>query len=284
MLWKTTRIDELNKATPVTVWTPTFGTGYSADVWAPELQFVDGKWYIYFAADNGGNNSTHRIYALENEAVDPTTGTWTFKGKVAAATDKWAIDADVFAYNGTKYITWSGWQGDTDGEQDIFIARLANPYTIEGDRVLISKPTYTWEINNQSVLVNEGPEGITNSSGRLFLTYSAAGCWTDDYCLGLLTLKEGGDPLNAADWTKTSTPVFTKNVAGGAFGPGHNGFFKSPDSTQDWIIYHANKIAGQGCGDLRSPRIQPFTWKSDGTPNFGSPVDIDAQIEKPSRE
>ena len=40
-----------------------------------------------------------------------------------------------------------------------------------------------------------------------------------------LTLKDGGDPLNAADWTKSANPVFTKNTPGGVYGPGHNGFF-----------------------------------------------------------
>lgn len=284
MLWKTQHIEELNKAIPVTVWTPTLGTEYSSDIWAPEIHFMDGKWYIYFAADNNGNNNTHRIYALENGAADPTTGTWSFKGKVAAATDKWAIDADVFAYNGSEYITWSGWQGDVDGEQDIFIAKLTNPWTIDGDRVLISRPTYTWEKNNQAVLVNEGPEGLKNSVGKLFMTYSAGGCWTNDYCLGLLSLRDGGDPMNPTDWTKTPTPVFTKNPNGGAYGPGHNGFFVSPDSTQNWIIYHANAMPDQGCGDVRSPRIQPFTWNNDGSPNFGSPVSINVLIDKPSGE
>lgn len=285
MLWKTARIDNLGKVQPITVWTPTAGTDYSADIWAPEIHFLDGKWYIYFAADNNGNNSTHRMYVLENEAADPTTGTWTFKGKIAPATDKWAIDGNVFTYNNVSYITWSGWQGDTDGKQDIYIAKLTNPYTIAGDRVLISSPTYDWEKNNQPVWVNEGPEGIVNStSGQLFLTFSAAGCWTDDYCIGLLTLKKEGDPLNAADWTKTPTPIFTKNPGGGAYGPGHNGFFKSPDGTEDWLIYHANAMPNQGCGDVRSPRIQPFTWNSNGAPALGQPVSVDVLLPKPSGE
>jgi GH43 family beta-xylosidase len=54
--------------------------------------------------------------------------------------------------------------------------------------------------------------------------------------------------------------------------PGHNGFFKSPNGTEDWIVYHAwPTSAGQGAGGERSARAQKFTWNSDGTPNFGSP-------------
>jgi GH43 family beta-xylosidase len=286
-LWKTQKIEDLQKVIPVTAWTPTINTAYSSDVWAPELHYIDNKWYIYFAADSSGVNSTHRMYILENTAADPTTGTWTFKGKIAPVTDTWAIDADVFTYNGISYIVWSGWQGNVDGEQDIFIAKLANPYTITGDRVLISMPTNDWEkkiTGGINVIVNEGPEALKNAAGKLFLTFSAGGCWSDDYCIGLLTLRDGGDPMNAADWTKAPLPVFTKNTSGGVYGPGHNGFFLSPDSTQNWIIYHANSQPGQGCADARSPRAQPFTWNTDGTPNFGTPVAIGTKIQKPSGE
>ncbi|MEJ7661106.1 MAG: family 43 glycosylhydrolase [Hymenobacter sp.] len=59
-----------------------------------------------------------------------------------------------------------------------------------------------------------------------------------------------------------------------AYGPGHNGFFKSKDGSEDWLVYHANNLVGQGCGDSRNPRIQKFTWNADDTPNFGTPVAI----------
>src|SRR4029079_7651624 len=107
---------------------------------------------------------------------------------------------------------------------------------------------------------------------------------TDDYALGMLTLADGADPLVAANWTKSATPVFTKNPSNSACVPGHNSFFKSVDGTEDWILYHANSSAGQGCGDTRNPRIQKFTWNADGTPNFGEPVKINVAINKPSGE
>lgn len=288
VLWKTQKIDDLKNAAAATVWTPTDGTAYSDDIWAPELHFIDNKWYIYFAADNNGDNSTHRMYVIENASADPlNAGGWTMKGKLAATTDKWAIDGSEFTYNNSNYIIWSGWQGDVDGEQDIYIAKLLNPYTIDGERVLISKPQYDWETKitaGINVKVNEGPEALLSASNKLFLTFSAGGCWSDDYCLGLLSLKDGGDPMNPLDWTKKEQPVFTKNTAGNAFGPGHNGFFKSPDGKEDWIIYHANNSSGQGCGDARNPRIQKFTWNSDGTPNLGIPVSTSTAITKPSGE
>jgi GH43 family beta-xylosidase len=279
---KTTKISELKKAVASVAWVPPATGAYSRNIWAPEIHYLQGKWYIYFAADDG-DNKNHRLYVLENAAADPTTGTWEFKGKITDASDKWAIDGSVFQYNQQLYFMWSGWEGDVDVRQDIYIARMKDPWTIDGPRVMISTPVYEWE-KIGAPDVNEGPEVIQNSSGRLFMTFSASGCWTDDYSLGLLTLKAGGDPMNAADWTKAPNPVFTKKPENGAYAPGHNGFFKSRDGKEDWIIYHANTVSGQGCSNTRNPRIQKITWNADGTPNFGEPVAVNKPIKKPSGE
>jgi len=282
-IYKTNRMSDLTNAPLTTIWTPPTTGPYSKDIWAPELHYLQSKWYMYFAADSAGINSTHRIYVLENPSPDPTTGTWTLKGKVSDTSNKWAIDASEFDYNGQSYLIWSGWQGDVDGEQDIFIAPLSNPYTISGNRVLISAPTYAWEKNGAPPIVNEGPEVIQHN-GRVYLTYSASGCWTDDYAMGMLTLKAGGDPLNAADWTKSPNPVLVKKPESNAFGPGHNGFFVSRNGNENWLIYHANSQSGQGCANFRNPRMQQFTWNADGSPNFGQPVPINTPIKKPSGE
>jgi GH43 family beta-xylosidase len=283
-IYKTNKMSALNNAPLTTIWTPPTTGAYSRDIWAPELHYLQGKWYMYFAADSAGVNSTHRIYVLENPSPDPTTGTWTFKGKVTDPSNKWAIDASVSEYNSKMYMIWSGWQGDVDGEQDIYIAQLSDPWTVTGNRELISSPTYSWEKVGAPPVVNEGPEVIKNSAGKVFMTYSASGCWTDDYALGLLTLKDNGDPLNPADWTKSPSPVFVKKPESGAYAPGHNGFFKSRSQSEDWIIYHANSLPGQGCGNNRNPRMQKFTWNADGTPNFGVPVPINTPIKKPAGE
>ena len=281
-IYSTSKMSALRQATLTTVWLPPSGGLYSKDIWAPEIHYLQGKWYAYFAADDG-NNINHRMYVLENASADPLTGAWEFKGKIADPADKWAIDGSVFEYDGQLYFIWSGWQGDADGRQDIYLAKMKNPWTIEGNRVMISSPTYSWE-SIGSPSVNDGPEAIRNSNGKLFITYSASGCWTDDYSLGLLTLRNAGNPMNPADWSKAASPVFSKNPGNGAYAPGHNAFFKSRDGREDWIIYHANAMAGQGCGNARSPRMQHFTWNADGTPDFGSPAQINTKIKKPSGE
>ncbi|MFT4024594.1 MAG: glycoside hydrolase family 43 protein [Flavihumibacter sp.] len=287
VLWKTKNITDLKTAEKKTIYTPPAGTMWSKQLWAPEVMFLRGKWYAYFAADDGDNNH-HRMYVAENASADPMKGEWVLKGQLTDPSNKWAIDGDVFEYNGKLYMTWSGWEGDTNGQQDICIAAMRDPYTIEGDRVRISHPQYDWEThgdlgskeNPSHVNVNEGPQFLQHNKD-LFIVFSASGCWTDFYALGLLRLT-GTDPLNAAHWTKHPQPVFKGSVANGVYAPGHNSFFKSPDGKEDWILYHANPNPGDGCGNKRSPRAQPFSWNADGTPHFGEPVKEGHPLPLPS--
>ena len=290
-VWKTRDITDLKYAEKKIVWTPPATGPYSHDIWAPELHYLDHAWYIYFAAD-AGDNSSHRNWVIENKNADPLDGDWTFKGKVTDSTDKWAIDPSVVENKGKLYITWSGWEGDTNGVQHIFLARLKNPWTVEGKRLEVSTPTYPWEkvgdnypdgkvVPLPHIDVNEGPEFLQHG-GNIFLVYSASACWTPYYELGMLTASTNSNLMKIKSWKKSAEPMFRQDPANSVFGPGHNSFFKSPDGTEDWILYHANQTAAEGCGPTRSPRAQRFTWKADGTPDFGVPVPVTEQLRKPS--
>jgi GH43 family beta-xylosidase len=285
-IWKTADITDLRHAEKKVIWVPEADKPWSKAIWAPELTRWNDKWYVYFAATDGSAQA-RRVYAIENSAEDPLDGSWIFRGKVADSTDRWAIDADVFEVNGTHYMLWSGWPGSDRGIQNIYIARMSNPWTFDSPRTLLSTPTYDWEKHSenpksgQTVFVNEAPEALIHN-GMVFVVFSASGCWTDEYELGLLGADSPSDLLATRSWKKYDQPFFRKDATAHAFGTGHNGFFKSPDGKEDWIIYHANPEAGQGCGAARSPRIQRFTWNSDGTPNFGVPQPTDVPLTKPS--
>lgn len=41
-------------------------------------------------------------------------------------------------------MIWSGWKDDVNGERDIFIAQMKDPWMVEGKRTLHSAPTYSW--------------------------------------------------------------------------------------------------------------------------------------------
>jgi GH43 family beta-xylosidase len=268
---------DFRNGTKKVVWTPPAGTSYDAHLWAPELQYLDGKWVIYFAASDGDMNK-QRMYAIEADSQDPM-GSWTFKGQVKDATNKWAIDGVVFERNGEKYYVWSGWEGDTNTRQVIYIARMSDRYTISSDRVMISYPQYDWEkIGDPDV--NEGPQPLIRN-GKIFIVYSASGSWTPDYKLGMLSIDYNADLLNAGNWYKYTSPVFQRNDSNSVYGPGHNTFVQSPDRKEDWIVYHATPGVNDGWNN-RKARAQRFSWNSSGTPNFGTPQALTTPMDIPS--
>ncbi|WP_171112201.1 MULTISPECIES: family 43 glycosylhydrolase [unclassified Streptomyces] len=244
------------------------------NIWAPELHLLNGRWYLYYVAGQNVSDyiPTQRSHVLESAGSDPM-GPYTYRGQLNSA---WMLDPTVGTINGQLYLFGSA----SGGTQNLVAARMSNPYTVSGSFSTISTPTYDWE--RQGGTVNEGPE-ILQRGGRTFLIYSASGCWTPDYKLGQLELT-GSDPLSASSWSKKSTPVFQRSDGNGVYGPGHNGFFTSPDGSESWIVYHANDNASEGCDNGRTTRAQRFTWNADGTPNFGTPVRLGASLAGPSGE
>ncbi|MHC4251535.1 MAG: glycoside hydrolase family 43 protein [Planctomycetota bacterium] len=257
------------------VWAPEAGKPWSKQLWAPELHKLQGRWYIYVAASDG-RNENHRMYCLRAKTADPA-GAYELMGKVAAPTDRWAIDATVLVLRGRMYFVWSGWEGDRNVRQNLYIAPMSDPWTISGERVLISRPEHDWELVGKPT-INEGPTALQRD-GKTFIIYSASGSWTDRYCLGRLELV-GKYPLVPASWRKHPAPVFGPTA--GVFGPGHASFTVSPDGKEPWIIYHAAKRRGAGWD--RNIRMQRFTWDEEGRPCFGYPVSEGVEIPAPSGE
>jgi GH43 family beta-xylosidase len=275
--------------TPVRVWSPP-ATGWNrTNIWAPELHYLDGKWYIYYAAGEAGPPFIHqRAGVLESVSGDPQ-GEYLDKGMLytgddisnPAGTNKWAIDLTVFRLNSQLYAVWSGWEENAATDrtpQHLYIARMSNPWTISSNRVKLSSPEETWERGTELDL-NEGPQ-VLKKGEKIFVIYSTRESWLKYYRLGQLTLNDTlQNPMNAASWTKTG-PVFTGTET--VHGVGHASFTTSPDGTEDWIVYHAKKDSTPGWN--RDVRTQPFTWTADGFPDFGTPVNTGVPIPRPSGE
>jgi GH43 family beta-xylosidase len=267
-IWKTDDLAKLRTASTKVVWSVAESGPKSAALWAPELHRLQNKWYLYFtAADKLSNDDEHRhIFVLENAAVDPMEGAWTDRGMLL--TQHTGIDGTVFMDRGQLYFVYSAYVGS---DSDLVIAKMANPWTLSGDQVDMARPTFDWEKRGGRQIL-EAPEYLAGKLGQHILVYSASACWSDDYSIGMLVAAPNANLLDASSWKKIPEPVFKKSAANNVFAPGHNGFFKSRDGRQDWIIYHANTGPGQRCDRRRSPRIQPFRWGADGLPQFGAPV------------
>jgi GH43 family beta-xylosidase len=276
MVMKSRTLD-FRQAERKVVWYPPAESSYSANLWAPEIQYLREKWYIYFAADDG-RNENHRMYALAADGDDPM-GSYTFKGQITDDTNKWAIDGLVMDYQDKLYFVWSGWEGDVNIAQNTYIAPMSDPLTISGPRVLLSEPVLEWEKAGGPPYINEG-HSILHKDGRVFIVYSGAGSWTPFYSLGLLALKPDSDPLDPSGWVKSEQSLLSMDEEAGVYGPGHNSFVTSPDGSQQWIVYHATTGAADGWNN-RKARAQVISWGEEGLPVIGKPAPLTTALEVP---
>lgn len=272
ILRRATTIRGLSTAPETVIWTKHATGDMGAHIWAPEIHYIDGKWYVYFAAGSTTDVWKIRMYVLESSAANPLTGGWTEKGRIATPMDSFALDATTFVVGGTRYLSWAQKDPAIATNSNVYLAKMSNPWTISGTPTRLTVPTYSWETAGYKV--NEGP-ALIQHGGKVFMSYSASA--TDrNYCLGLLSASATGDLLDPASWTKSPTPVFTSNTATGQYGPGHNQFTTSEDGKSDVLVYHERNyrdITGDPLDDPnRRTRVQKLYWNSDGTPNFGIPV------------
>ncbi|MCZ8518584.1 MULTISPECIES: glycoside hydrolase family 43 protein [Paenibacillus] len=261
----------LAEAETVTAWKKHESGPMSEHIWAPEIHYIDGLWYIYFAAARTDAPFDHRMYVLENEAANPLEGTWTEKGQLKTDWESFSLDATTFEHKGVRYLVWAQKDPAIRGNSNLYIAPMQNPWTLAGKQVRLSKPDYDWE--KIGFWVNEGA-ALLKHGGRLFLTYSASAT-DDNYAMGMLTAADAADLLDPASWTKSEQPVFGTSEENGQYGPGHNSFTVSPDGKQDIMVYHARsykEITGDPLYDPnRHARAKAIEWKADGTPDFGVP-------------
>jgi GH43 family beta-xylosidase len=139
----------------------------SNDIWAPEVHWLDNRWYIYFTATNDApeRDLHRRIYVLESVNTD-IFGDYVLRGQLRPTdADEYAIDGSIFLHNGRKYFLWSGREVSAGGPQNIYIAPMANPWTLSGPRVLLSTPEYNWE--KHGWWVNEGPTILSHNEAPL---------------------------------------------------------------------------------------------------------------------
>jgi GH43 family beta-xylosidase len=291
-VWRSPTITGLATAAKYDVFHIPAGQSNSYEVWAPEIHYVQGHFYIYYTAA-AANGASHRLFVLQAVGGDPAgpyveADTGYPHGQLHESSDLWAIDPTVFAgTDGRLYIAWSGWPTSAGGQQDIYLAPMSDPLHISGNRVQISAPTRPWETVDLPddpgsgtvghFPVDEGPVAFQHG-GRTYITFSASFCGTRSYAVGLLTNTDG-NLLNAPSWTKTG-PIFKYhgNVVGSAsFAP-----VTSPDGTEDWFLVHSNTT---GCDPGRELRAQRLYWDAhDGSPLLGYPVDDGVQLPVPSGE
>lgn len=247
----------------------------SHDLWAPELWFLRGKWYLYYAgASQEGQEhwDTHRMYVLEAEGPLGPYG----PPVALELGDRMSIDGTVLELpDGSLYLAYMGRLPEYNA---LFLAPMDSPSHISGDPVMISKPDFPWEGD-----INEGPFPIIRD-GKVRLLFAANAAHLPDYCLGLLTCRDPGRILDPESWVKEPEPVLTR--WGQIIGPGHACMVKSPDNTEDWLVYH-NKFTREETlpeGWNRVANLLRVSWDQEGRPVFEKPHAPGEPVPAPSGE
>uniref|UniRef100_UPI0028AA2D31 family 43 glycosylhydrolase n=1 Tax=Exiguobacterium sp. TaxID=44751 RepID=UPI0028AA2D31 len=220
-------IRELTKAEEKVVWQKRSTGIMSANIWAPELHHIQGKWYLYFAAAREDAIFDHRMYVLENSSANPLEGQWTEKGQIETWQESFALDATTFEHENRLYYIWAQKDSKIEGNSNLYISEMENPWTLTGPQTMIATPEYAWE--KVGFLVNEGP-AVLKRNGYIYVTFSASA--TDhNYCVGFLRINEKEDVLDATHWEKYPQPILTTNESIREYGPGHNSFTTLADGT-----------------------------------------------------
>lgn len=266
-IWESPLMEDFFSPRKAVVWKPEQGSRWSADIWAPELHWLNGAWYVYATASHpGAGNPAHRTIVLRSHNPDPMhADSWQFLGPLKGMPEQFSIDATVFSPNGQDlYICWSGWPpGDnSDTQQNLYLAQMVSPEEIVADNILppvcIATADMDWErFEGGRRGINEGPTWLSLPNGAFTgIVYSGHASFTSEYKLGLLRLASPtADPLDPRSWVKRPTPLLMNDQSRpGPYAPGHASFLQSPHPGDNRVfcIYHATAKWGEGFGNRKA--------------------------------
>ena len=208
--------------------------GDTAGLWAPEVSYFNGQYYLYYTAsetDAGGS-------AIGVATSSNPMGPWTDSGSPAVAPRKdpngdgffWTYDAEVLEAQGKHYLYYGSYYGgvfvrelSSDGLTTLpnteTQVTIANRY--EGTQI-VKHGGYYYLLASATACCNGPLTGYSVFAGR---SRSPLGPFVDREGVSLLAGRVGGTPvisMNGNRWT----------------GPGHNDTI-TDFAGQDWLVYHA---------------------------------------------
>lgn len=272
-LRKADKLFDLKDAPEKMIWKKHDKGIMSFHVWAPELHFIFGKWYIYFAAGDVDDIWAIRPYVLECRGDDPFNDEWIEKGMMQCSDEDpfsfraFSLDATVLENHGEYYFIWAEKVGVGKQISNLYIAKMESATKLSTVQVLLTTPDYDWE--RVGFWVNEGPAFIKHD-GKIYMTYSASETGVA-YCIGMLSADENDDLLDPKSWEKRRMPVLKTSEELKIYGPGHNSFTVN-DEGEPVMIYHARTEAEIVGNPLYNPNrhamVMKVKWNESGEPEF----------------
>lgn len=277
VLRRSQTIDGLKTAEEKTVWDESESSSCFRFIWAPELHYIGGKWYLYYAASGSSNNIWDiNCHVLMCTGDDPYNDSWEEKGKFQAASGDsisftgFSLDMTYFECNGKSYVIWA----QKVGNSNLYMAEVdpSEPWKTTTKAMLLTKPEYYWEC--VTFAVNEGPSVLIHD-GKVIVAYSASATGPE-YCIGYMYADEKADLMDINSWTKQKTPALTSEDLVDEYGPGHNSFTQDENGNYIFVYHSRSKECYEGnCGygaedplydPCRSARIRMVQWDENGLP------------------
>ena len=221
----------------------------TAGIWAPEIQFANGQYYLYFGVTDvkeeisGEPDSCHDDNAIGVATSSSPAGPWTVSPVPVVEPRRngpgcnffWTYDPDVItaqdaAHAGQKFIYYGSYYGGVqvreltpDGltSNPATATQVAIPNRYEGSEVIYRNGFYYY-LGSATNCCNGPLTGYSVFAGR---STSPTGPFLDRDGVSLLDGRVGGSvflTMNGNRWV----------------GPGHQTTFKDFDG-QWWTIYHA---------------------------------------------
>jgi arabinan endo-1,5-alpha-L-arabinosidase len=238
----------------------------SAGLWAPDVVYRDGRYYLYYAASDtnlpGGGS------AIGVATSSSPTGPWTNADRpVVPPTDspttpgsrRWEFDPEVITDGVTRYIYFGSYFGG------VFVRQLS----ADG---LATDPT-----TERQIAIDNRYEGtfIVKHDGWFYFMGSSTNCCNGPQTGYAVFAARSRSPLgpfvdrdgvSILDSRVGGTPVLTQN-GNRWVGTGHNAVI-TDDAGQDWIVYHAVDVndpyyAGAVGYTKRPGMIDPLDWQDD---------------------
>ena len=230
------------------------------DVWAPEVMYDRGVFYMYAAATRrlgsgkGDDQARRQGIARSHSPYGPFV--WDREPLVP---DAWSIDGHPFRdddgalwlfYNirteATRYLDGTIGCGNV-------VDRLIAPDRLEGRPTPVTFPSERWEGNAGGTWYwNEGPF-VLKRRGIYYQMYSGGFFGDGTYAVGFATATSPRGP-----WTKhPGNPILRSGE--GILGPGHHCVVRASDGVTPYAIYHGY-VPGQRGRKVHADRL---FWAGD---------------------
>jgi arabinan endo-1,5-alpha-L-arabinosidase len=214
----------------------------NAGLWAPDIQYFNGKWYLYYSvAPGGGGKRTGGGSAIGVATSSHPAGPWIDSGGpvVEAQTGKAVIDSAVVVDDlgagatGQRYLFYGSFAGgifarklSADG---LRTAKSSEKRITAADRYeaafIRKRNGYYYLFVSASACCDGELSGYSVFVGR---STNVLGPYVDKHGVSLLDSRVGGTPVLAMNGNKW-------------IGPGHNAVI-TDFQNQDWFLYHAIDI------------------------------------------